>query len=79
MCVRVCVCTTLVFVRMHVCGYIALMCVCVSVDAEVYDEMHHETINIHYHTHKIHRHFGCFPLRGDWLQVSGKRRRGQDI
>lgn len=23
-----------------------------SVDAEVYDEMHHKTISIHYHTHK---------------------------
>ena len=27
------------------------MCVeFVTVDAEVYDEMHHQTINIHYHT-----------------------------
>lgn len=40
------------------------VCVGLLVDAEVYDEMHHKTINIHYHTHR-HKslgHFGGFPL-----------------
>lgn len=51
---------------------------CVSVDAEVYDEMHHKTINIHYHTqththtHKPRALWLFFSKRGDWFQVSVK-------
>ena len=51
---------------------------CASVDAEVYDEMHHETINIHYHTHRLaHTHqpqalWMFSTMQGDWFQVSVK-------
>ena len=67
------------------------MCVeFVTVDAEVYDEMHHQTINIHYHTHthththaRTHTHTQALwllsTMHGVWFQVSVKGSKGQDI